>query len=126
MSRKYADDDNVDALQMFHSSDVLLLDDKASLVCCERCKNKLECACFAKFSICNLRLFLLLFELFLLDDPRKTDARKTCESLPRLQGRRADAEEKIDHAFLNNSSVAGDGFVLFTDRDDDINEAVNE
>ena len=33
--------------------------------------------------------------------------------------------EKIGHVFLNNDCVVDDGFVIFVDRDDDINEAVN-
>ena len=33
--------------------------------------------------------------------------------------------EKIAHVFLINGCVVEDGFVIFVDRDDDINEAVN-
>ena len=72
-SSETADIDNdVYALWIFcSSSNALLLDDNVSLACYKRCENELDHAYFAKASISNLRLFLLLFELFLLDNSKK-------------------------------------------------------
>ena len=55
----------------------------------------------------------------------KTEARQTYESLSFREWWRACVVKKIGHVFLNNDCVVDDGFVIFVDRDDDINEAVN-
>ena len=55
----------------------------------------------------------------------KTEATQTCESLSFLDGWRACVVEKIAHVFLINGCVVDDGFVIFVEWDDDMNEAVN-
>ena len=55
----------------------------------------------------------------------KTEASQTCKSLSFREGWRACRVKKIVHVFLNIDYVVDDGFVIFVDRDDDINEAVN-
>ena len=55
----------------------------------------------------------------------KTEASQTCESISFREGWRACMVKKIGHVFLNIDYVVDDGFVIFVDRDDDINEAVN-
>ena len=70
--KTWDNNDGVDALHALgSSSDVLLLDDNFSLACCEMCNNKVEHVHFVNASISNLWVFLLLFGLFLLDEPRK-------------------------------------------------------
>ena len=55
----------------------------------------------------------------------KTEARKTCESLSLLEGRRVDIVEKIGHTFLNNDSMFDDWLTLLLNGEDDINESGN-